>query len=122
MFSIQRYHSASIDLGEMVISPARVRFGELIEKKFVSDSGQAVPRKDRATHPDRLLSHRLAIDPPLGFHDGLNDVPGLAADRDLHRVVLGFNVETGLLESGDDGNPGVETLHALEKRTKMTRN
>ena len=60
-----------------------------------------------------LLRERLAVDPPLRFDQGLDDVSGFTADRDRHRVVFGLDVQSELLESLHDLNASVETLHAL---------
>ncbi len=84
------------------------------------------------THLDGLLCHGLAVDPPLGLHDRLDDVAGFAAwsetkikprayggnhdspaDWDLHGVVLGLDVQTLLLERFKDLGSNVESFHAL---------
>ena len=44
------------------------------------------------THLERLLSQWFAVHPPLRLEDGLDDIPRLAADRDLHRVVLRLDI------------------------------
>lgn len=41
----------------------------------------------------------------------------LPADGNLHRVVLGLNVETLLLKSLEDSDPSMESLHALLNST-----
>ena len=74
------------------------------------------PAKATRAYLERLLSERLAVHPPLRLEDWLDDVARLAADGDLHRVVLGLDVEPCVLERLDDGHTGVEPLHALELR------
>jgi hypothetical protein len=56
----------------------------------------------------------LEVDPPLRLHDGLNDITRLAANGDLHRVVLGLDVKTLLLQGFQDRRSHMESLHALE--------
>ncbi|KAI3493165.1 hypothetical protein L1887_42182 [Cichorium endivia] len=61
---------------------------------------------------DDLGGERLAVDPPLRLHDGLDDVSGTRADGHGHGVVLGLNVAADLLELVDDSTTRREALHA----------
>lgn len=56
----------------------------------------------------------LQVDPPLRLHDALDDIARFAANGNLHRVVLGLDVKTLLLQSLQDGSPDVVSFHALE--------
>lgn len=66
------------------------------------------------THFDSLVGQRFAVDPPLGLQERFNNVSGLAANRDLHGVVLGLNEKTELLQLFNDLIPSMESLHTLE--------
>lgn len=56
----------------------------------------------------------LQVDPPLRLHDALDDIARFATDGDLHRVVLGLNVEALLLQCIQNSLPDVISLHSLE--------
>lgn len=71
----------------------------------------------RGRSSERFRRGILEIDPPLGLHDGLDDITRLATDRDLHRVILGLDVQALFLEGFQDGGSDVEPLHALESFT-----
>src|SRR5689334_18009126 len=65
------------------------------------------------TVPNNLhgrLGQSLGAHPPLRLHDGLNNVLGLIAQRNLHGVVLLIHVQTLLLQIVLDGVTDVESL------------
>lgn len=63
---------------------------------------------------DSFLREGLAVNPPLWFQHGLDDITRLAAYWDLHRVILRLYVESGILECFYDSHTGMEALHALQ--------
>jgi len=108
---------------------------------FESESAWSRRKGENETYLGSLGGERLAVDPPLRLHDGLDNISRLTvrekeeeksvrgrieperekkerderADGDLHRVVLGLDVKTLLLESLENSSPGVESFHSLEE-------
>lgn len=70
--------------------------------------------RERATYLERLLRQRLTVHPPLRLEDGLYDVPRLATNRNLHRVVLRLDVQPRVLERLHHSDARVEAPHTSE--------
>lgn len=104
------YHSFSDASGLILSSPAFVRY----RWRATRSANERNVAWRSGTHLDSLISHSFAADPPLGLHDGFNDIARLGTDGNVHGVVLSAHVEVHLLELLDDLVPGVEAFHALE--------